>query len=87
MTIISIDKHALQVAFDVAVNSLDFGSGFLCDDEVTALRAVAVALDVNPMTATPREFKCRYEKKHEPYAQANSKHLCSRCKRSVESEP
>jgi hypothetical protein len=54
-----------QVLFDIAVGSLDFGSGFLDDDDVEVLRAVAVKLDVDPWTATPDNHKPKYCPGHE----------------------
>lgn len=60
----SIDTEVLQKVFDTAVHSMDFGSGFLDDDEVEALRACAVALGVDPAVATPRNFVCKYGGTH-----------------------
>lgn len=59
-----IEKYLIQVVFDVAVHSTDFGSGFLDDEEVEALRGVAVLLGVDPMEATPENFKCKYTGLH-----------------------
>jgi hypothetical protein len=64
-TPITIRRDVLQIVFDAAVNSLDFGSGFLDDEEVEGLRAVAVALGVDPMVATPFNFKQKYPHAHE----------------------
>ncbi len=52
----TVPTEDLQVMFDVAVESLDFASGFLDNDEVLALRRVAVLLGVDPMKATPHNF-------------------------------
>jgi hypothetical protein len=60
-----VDEH-WKVVFDVATNSLDFGSGFLDDEEVRALRAAAVDLGVDPMEATPHNFKAKYCPGHQP---------------------
>jgi hypothetical protein len=62
-----VDRKTLQIVFDVAVNSLDFGSGFLDQEEVDALRDLAKALDVDPMMATPHNLRCVYTGKHEPW--------------------
>lgn len=51
-----------RVVLDAAVNSMDFGSGMFDDEEVQALRAFAVLLGVDPSTATPDNFKCKYDK-------------------------
>ena len=59
-------KEHWKVVFDVATNSLDFGSGFLDDEEVKALRAAAVDLGVDPMEATPHGFRAKYCPGHQP---------------------
>jgi len=59
-----IDDRLLRIVFDVAVHSMDFGSGFLDDEEVAALREVAVVLGVDPAVATPRNFTCKYRGHH-----------------------
>jgi len=38
--------NAVADCFDIAINSMDFGSGFLSTEEVNNLRALAVALGV-----------------------------------------
>ena len=43
---------------------MDFGSGFLCDDEVEHLRALAVAIGVDPMLGTQATHKCKYRGGH-----------------------
>jgi hypothetical protein len=53
-----------RAVFDVAVSSMNFGSGFLDDEEVRALRAAAVLLGVDPDTATPDNFICKYRGHH-----------------------
>jgi hypothetical protein len=55
---ITVDRELVQVVFDTAINSMDFGSGFLDQAEVEALRGLAVVLGVDPATATPRQFTC-----------------------------
>jgi hypothetical protein len=64
-----IDDEVLRALFDVAVHSMDFGSGGLDDEEVAHLRAVAVILGVDPAEGTPRNFLCKYRGHHEakPY--------------------
>lgn len=64
-----IDDEVLRALFDVAVSSVDFGSGFLDDEEVACLRRAAEILGVDPMVATPDTFKCKYRGHHnaEPY--------------------
>lgn len=50
---ISIGRLTLQTLFDVAVNSMDFGSGFLDAQEAACLRDVADMLGVDKKIATP----------------------------------
>jgi hypothetical protein len=54
---IEAPKLAIQIMFDALCASLDFGSGFLDTEEVHALREVARILGVDPMTATPSNFR------------------------------
>lgn len=62
---IAVPKPVLQVVFDTAVQSMDFGSGMLDKEEVDALRACAVLLGVDPRLATPVNVVCQYERQHE----------------------
>lgn len=57
---VTISKYNLQLLFDSLVQSMDFGSGFLGDEEVEALRNTARLLGVDPNDATPRNFKHKY---------------------------
>lgn len=66
MDTIVIPIDIARKAFDIAVGSMDFGSGFLDNDEVDALRAFAVSLGVNPMEATPHGFRAQYPHLYEP---------------------
>jgi hypothetical protein len=58
--VIKIPRDVLQKTFDTAVGSMDFGSGFLDNEEVDALRAYAVLLGVDVAEATPEDFKKQY---------------------------
>ncbi|MBM4409613.1 MAG: hypothetical protein FJ038_13690 [Chloroflexi bacterium] len=62
---LKIDRQLLQIVFDTATSSLDFGSGFLDQEEVEALRAIAVILGADPMDATPENFRAQYCPGHE----------------------
>lgn len=53
-------KEDKQLLFDALVSSMDFGSGFLDTDTVNALRRLAVDLGVDPLVATPNEFRSQY---------------------------
>ncbi len=61
---VSLGRQLLQDLFDVATSSLDFGSGFLDDDQVRSLREIAVVLGVDPLVATPSNYVCRYTGEH-----------------------
>lgn len=81
---ISIEENLLRIVFDVAVNSMDFTSGSLDDEEVLALRRVAEILGVDPMVGTPDTFKCKYEGIHEVWTPAHvAENFCHRCRRIV----
>lgn len=83
---IEIDRKTLQIVFDTAVHSMDFGSGFLDDEEVVGLRAVAEILGVDPMLATPLNFQCKYRGHHNPWGNELPYYynMCKDCKRSVD---
>lgn len=56
---VEIELEHLKMLFDLICNSMDFGSGFLDTDDVTLLRGIAVIIGVDPMEATPSEFRKR----------------------------
>lgn len=62
MNIVEIEFSTLQKIFDSAINSMNFGSGFLCDEDVEALRECAILLGVDPIIATPYNFKPKYRR-------------------------
>jgi hypothetical protein len=61
----SIPDDVARTVFDIAVGSLDFGSGFLDNDGVHALRAFARAIGVDEAKATPENFTCVFYPPHE----------------------
>ncbi|MDG4792712.1 hypothetical protein [Micromonospora sp. WMMD1082] len=61
-----VGTEDLRILFDAVCNSLDFGSGFLDTEEVEALRRLAETLGVDPMVATPSEFRAQYAHDFEP---------------------
>lgn len=63
---IKLDFEHAQRIFDALVNSMDFGSGFLETDDVVALRALAVAIGVDPNVGTPSEFAAQYPHPYKP---------------------
>jgi len=66
MRVVEVPLDDLQKLFDTAVNSMDFGSGFLDHDEVLTLRMFARILDVEPMTATPDNFRKQFPHQYKP---------------------
>lgn len=56
----TLPTEDVRQLFDLVVHSMDFGSGFLDSDDVTLLRRVAEHIGVDPMVATPSEFKRDY---------------------------
>lgn len=88
---IALPKELLQAVFDIATGSMDFGSGFLDDEEQLHLRAFAVALGVDPMVATQHTHVCKYVGSHDwgdwytPPARPGyvpiTSHHCKRCGR------
>lgn len=80
--VIQVPTEDLKALFDIAVGSMDYGSGFLDTEEVEVLRRVAVAIGVDPMEATPDGmFAGQY-----PHAYAesvnrrpNAEPICARC--------
>lgn len=62
---IEIETDLLRALFDLATGSMDFGSGFLDQSDVEALRKVAKLLGVDPLLATPSNFTCQYRGVHE----------------------
>jgi hypothetical protein len=82
---VSVPFETLQKVFDAAIGSMDFTSGFLDDDEVSALREVGELLGVDPLVATPDNFKCKYAGKHEPWSDdyPNLRGTCMLCRRKI----
>ncbi len=85
------DAETWRAVFDVAVRSMDFGSGFLDDEEVSLLRRAARLLGVDPMEATPSNFRCKYSGKHTghcwPAGSAFVIATCADCVRPWDSQP
>lgn len=51
-----IDIDLVTYAFELAIHSMDFGSGFWCDDDVIAMRRLARQLGRDPAEATPSSW-------------------------------
>jgi hypothetical protein len=52
-----ITDDDVRLLFDMAIGSMEFGSGLLDDEEVLQLRRIAVRLGVDPDEATPYNFR------------------------------
>lgn len=57
---ILVPDATARAVFDIAIHSLDFGSGFLDNEQVDRLRDMAGYLGVDPREATPSEHRRRY---------------------------
>lgn len=86
--LVTLPLDDLRATFDIAVGSMDFGSGFLDDAEVQTLRRVAVVIGVDPMEATPSMFASKYPHAFHPYTVKGGEksERCSRCSRSADDE-
>jgi len=73
---VNLKREHVQRLFDICVNSMDFGSGFLESDDIEVLRAVAVSLGVDALVATPSEFKRNYA---HPYVMSRDGESCVTC--------
>lgn len=62
---VTVRRGDLRALLDVGTMSMDFGSGFLDNEQVEALRKIAVVLDVEPLAVTPANFVCQYTGEHE----------------------
>lgn len=61
---VTIRRGDLRALLDVATGSMDFGSGFLDNEQVEVLRKVADMLGVEPTLVTPSNFVCQYKGSH-----------------------
>jgi hypothetical protein len=62
---VEIRRGDLRAILDVATGSMDFGSGFLDNEQVEAIRLVAQMLGIDPLIVTPRNFVCLYNGEHQ----------------------
>lgn len=61
---VTLRKGDLRALLDVATGSMDYGSGFLDNEQVEALRLIAPLLGIHPDTVTPTNFICQYTGTH-----------------------
>lgn len=57
---ITLPKVVLQAVFDIITGSMDFGSGFLDDEDQEHLVTLARAIGVDPMEGVQAQFRCKY---------------------------
>jgi len=57
---VTIQLEDLRAIFDLAVNSLNFNSGFWTTEDVEIARRIAVIIGVDPMKGTPFLFASQY---------------------------
>lgn len=58
--LISVRRGDIRALLDIATSSLDFGSGFLDNEQVEVLRKVAAIVGVDPTLVTPSNFVAQY---------------------------
>jgi hypothetical protein len=85
VTDVVVPLDVAQKLLDIATESLDFGSGFLDDEEVEALRAFATLIDADPWAATPANHRPKYCPGHTWHApeptvwNRGTKRVCTTC--------
>lgn len=57
---ITIEREDLRALFDLATNSMDFGSGFMNHEDVLMLRRVAEIIGANEREAIPSNFRASF---------------------------
>jgi hypothetical protein len=68
------DDDLIRHLLDLATESLDYGSGFMDNDDVETLRAAAVRVGVDPWTVTPDNHKPNYCPGHDWPGSRTSSH-------------
>ena len=62
---VTVRKGDLRAVLDVATMSPYFGSGFLDNEQVEALRKLAGIIGMDPLLATPSNCVCQYRGEHQ----------------------
>lgn len=62
---VTVPVERLKQLLDISVRSLDWGSGFLDNDDVECLRCLAEHVGCDPMLVTPANFLGHYCTGHE----------------------
>lgn len=73
---VTLTREQLRLIFDLAVGSMDFGSGFWYEEDVMAARAVAKILGVDPGEGTPTNFRSEF---NHPLDGPDFRGLCRVC--------
>src|SRR4051812_17657551 len=63
--LIEVRKGDLRALLDVATTSMDFGSGFLNDEEVEIIWKISDVLGVDKKLTTPDNYRCKLAHGHE----------------------
>lgn len=89
---VEVRKGDLRALLDVATGSMDFGSGFLCEEEVEALHVIAGILGIDKIVVTPHNFVCKYHGRHSwkwatGYRGLPDHWYCHQCGHRVNSQP
>lgn len=61
---VTIPRELVLALIDMALTGDSGMSGWMDDEEVTKLRAAAEAAGMDPLEATPRNFRCKYRGSH-----------------------
>lgn len=78
----TLPTKLLRTLLDLAVNTLDFGSGFWDTEDTTTARRVADLLGVDPTTVTPSNHRRNYL--HPFVARSNGDRYCATCDELLE---
>ena len=62
---LTIRKGDLRALLDMVTGSMDYGSGFLNNEDIEILRKAARVLGINPDEVTPTQHVCQYRGTHQ----------------------
>ena len=61
---VTLPRELVAALIDMALTGDAGMSGWMDDEQVDGLRAAATAIGMDPMAATPRNFKCKHRGSH-----------------------
>ena len=64
---VTLTVEQVRAVLDLITGTLDYGSGFLCDEDVVLVRSVAAAIGVDPNNVTPYNYVCKYNNDAKPH--------------------